>query len=128
MFVLRCCCFFNVVFSNFLLILNLKSCSAFSRTVRHCLSFRTRDLTVNLLIKFQIFAFYFNFLYSISILCTQFQHSTLNFNFLHCLGLIDVFSAIEDAETFACVLLQIEMDSFFSQSEERNFLVILLIT
>ena len=41
----------------------------------------------------------------ISTFCTQFQLFALNFNFLHRLGLIDVLSANELAETFACVLL-----------------------
>ena len=41
----------------------------------------------------------------ISTFCTQFQLFALNFNFLHCLGLIDVFSANEHAEIFACILL-----------------------
>ena len=42
----------------------------------------------------------------ISTFCTQFQLFALNFNFLHCLGLIDVFSANEHAEIFACILLK----------------------
>ena len=42
---------------------------------------------------------------SISTFCTQFHLFALNFNFLHCLGLIDVLSANELAEIFACVLL-----------------------
>ena len=41
----------------------------------------------------------------ISTFCTQFHLFALNFNFLHCLGLIDVLSANELAEIFACVLL-----------------------
>ena len=41
----------------------------------------------------------------ISTFCTQFHLYALNFNFLHCLGLIDVLSANELAEMFACVLL-----------------------
>ena len=41
----------------------------------------------------------------ISTFCTQFYLFALNFNFLHCLGLIDVLSANELAEIFACVLL-----------------------
>ena len=41
----------------------------------------------------------------ISTFYTQFHLFALNFNFLHCLGLIDVLSANELAEIFACVLL-----------------------
>ena len=41
----------------------------------------------------------------ISTFCTQFHLFALSFNFLHCSGLIDVLSANELAEIFACVLL-----------------------
>ena len=44
------------------------------------------------------------FLHSILTFCTQFQLSALNFNFLHFLGLISVFSANAHVEIFACVL------------------------
>ena len=41
----------------------------------------------------------------ISTFCTQFHLFALNFNFLHCLGLIDVLSPNQHAEIFACILL-----------------------
>ena len=46
---------------------------------------------------------------SISTFCTQFQFFALNFNFLHCLGLIDVLSANQHDESFACILLHTEL-------------------
>ncbi len=49
----------------------------------------------------------------ISTFCTQFQLFALNFNFLHCLGLIDVLSANEHAEIFVCILLLNEFDGYF---------------
>ena len=58
-----------------------------------CLA-RFSDFPVNQFLKFQLSAL------NISSFCTQFY-----FNFLHCLGLIDVLSANERAEIFACVLL-----------------------
>ena len=42
----------------------------------------------------------------ISSFCTQFQLFALNFNFLHCLGLIDMLSANQHGEIFACILLR----------------------
>ena len=37
----------------------------------------------------------------------------LNFNFPHCLGLIDVFSANEHAEIFACISLDNDADDVY---------------
>ena len=53
-----------------------------------------------------LFTGYFPSINLISTFCTQFHLFALNFNFLHCLGLIDVLSANELAEIFACVLLR----------------------
>ena len=60
--------------------------------------FLFRDFPVN--------QFNFKFLHSISTFCTNFVflHSK-NFKFLHCLGLIDMLSANQHGETFACILL-----------------------
>ena len=52
----------------------------------------------------------------ISPFCTQFQLFALNFNFLHCLGLIDMFSANEHAEIFACILLAQESSRWWEIS------------
>ena len=41
----------------------------------------------------------------ISSFCTQFQLFAFNFNFLHCLGLIDMLSANQRGEISACILL-----------------------
>ena len=58
----------------------------------------------------------------ISTFCTQFQISALNFNFLHCMGLIDKFSANEHAEMFACGLLisQQILTLFLSKGAQSN--------
>ena len=48
----------------------------------------------------------FKFLHSISTFCTNilFLHSK-NFKFLHCLELIDIFSANQNGKIFSCILL-----------------------
>ena len=57
-----------------------------------------------LLVNAKIQVFSFNFLHSISTFCTQFQLSACNFNFLQCLRLIDMLSANQHGESFACIL------------------------
>ena len=47
----------------------------------------------------------------ISSFCTQFQLFPLNFNFLHCLGLIDMLSANQHGEIFSCILLANEFSN-----------------
>ena len=54
---------------------------------------------------FPVNQFNFKFLHSTSSFVIQFQLFALNFNFLHCLGLIDMLSANQHGEIFACILL-----------------------
>ena len=47
--------------------------------------------------------FYFIVLSRLTCRSFSFQHFALNFNFLHCLGIIYVFLASQHAEIFACI-------------------------
>ena len=71
-----------------------------------------------LLCDFPVNQFKFKFLPSTSIFFIQFQVFALNFNFLHCLGLIDMLSADQHGEMFACILL-VSVD--FTLSNVRQF-------
>ena len=60
----------------------------------------------------------------ISNFCTQFQLFALkNFNFLDCLGLIDVFSANERAEIIVCILLVYQLLGTFKVWNARSKII-----
>ena len=78
--------------------------------------FLFRDFPVN--------QFNFKFLHSISTFCTNFVflHSK-NFKFLHCLGLIDMLSANQHGEIFACILLQKKQTNIYRALNTSFFLL-----
>ena len=79
--------------------------------------FLFRDFPVN--------QFSFKFLHSPSSFFIQFQLFALNFNFLHCLGLIDILSANPHGEIFACILFWILFDISALGIEMKNWKLVL---
>ena len=73
---------------------------------------------------FPVNQFNFKFLHSISTFCTNFVFlRSKNFKFLHCLGLIDMLSANQHGEIFACILLQKKQTNIYRALNTSFFLL-----
>ena len=92
----------------------------------HALDLKTKDLIGHLWVfgNFPVNQFNFKFLHSISTFWTNFVflHALKKFQFLHCLGLIDMLSDNQHGEIFSCILLIKKSCPSFSTNEKQTYL------